>query len=214
MPSDDSTATPNSVPASGAAEKLRSPARRTDEVVIDQDLRVRIYRSLASPVWCVQYNLPGTGQRRETLGTRSKEEARSRARKIARDLEAGMLTNKSNRAVTIAQAAERYLNFLSVKRRRNQKSIINYRRCLDQLVCWGKAAGVVTLPQLTTSALERFEATLRNQGVALPNPGTADKRRQARPNAAKTLRDKMKTIRSLIKWALKMDMVGTDPSRG
>jgi hypothetical protein len=62
----------------------RPPARtaggnkhgRTEIEVIDEDLHVRILKTNTSSSWYVQYNYPGEGQRKQSLRTRNKKEAR------------------------------------------------------------------------------------------------------------------------------------------
>jgi hypothetical protein len=83
--------------------------------VVDEDLHVTIFRTAQSSRWYCQLNQPGRGQIKVSLKTTSQKEARSRARRIARDLEAGMLTLQSNRAITIAQAAADQLIYLATK---------------------------------------------------------------------------------------------------
>ena len=187
---------------------------RIDQEVIDDDLHITIFRTTVSPNWYVQLNLPGAGQRKQSLKTNSKKEARSRARRIARDLEAGSLLPKSNRAATIEEAAGRHIEYLA-DRNRNPKTLEIYRQAYDQLVHWGRSRGITSLRQLTVANLERFEGTLRDEGIALPQEkGKDDRRRRATPLKPKTLRERMKNIRALIKWAATRDMVAADPARG
>jgi integrase len=204
-------------PTAGAAAATADPPKspRTEKVVIDEDLRIRIYKTAASPVYYVQYNLPGTGQVKRSLRTKSKKEAESRARRIARDLEAGTLVNRPNRAMSIEQAAERHLTYLGT-RNRSRITRESYKRTYNQLIHWGKPAGVTLLTHLNVGVLEQFEKVLREQGIAVPlSNGVATKRNRTCPNLPKTVRDKMKIVRSLLKWAAKRpEILSADPSLG
>ncbi len=62
---------------------------RTEQEVIDEDLHVTIYKSDASSNWYVQYNHPSEGQRKQSLRTKNKKEARRKAWEIISKLRAG-----------------------------------------------------------------------------------------------------------------------------
>ena len=184
---------------------------RTEQEWIDEDLHVKIFKTTASPRWYCQYNSPGEGQKKVSLRTKSKKEAQSRARKIARDLEAGVVRRRSNRAVSIAEAADQHLKYLQQDRGKiGPKTAKLYRRHFDELIHWGKGRGIHALAHLTPQVLSKYERTLRDTGVALSGPSRRGSR--VKPNSVKTLRDKLKAIRGLIRWAVKQELIERDPS--
>lgn len=185
---------------------------RTEQETIEEELGVVIFRTADSPNWYVQFNEPGRGQRRRSLRTASRKEAKSRANRIARDLEAGAGVPRSNRAATIEAAAAGYLKYLATRDRRPKTIALN-KRVFDQLAAWGRSRGITALSHLTTRTLEQFETALRDGGVPLPPDERAPRRRGSRPHKPKTIRNKMTSIKSLIKWAVQRELVAEDPAR-
>jgi len=188
------------------------PNKIEQKIVIEESPPVIIFRTDGSPHWYVQFNDPHLGQQRQSLRTTKVKEAKIRARKVVRDLEAGTLPDHQAPAASILDAAETHLAWLG-PRHKSPATLDIYRRNYAQLVHWGKPLGVTKLDQLTVNRLEQYERALRETGVVLPAlPGARIQRKKAHPNHAETLRHKLKTLRSLIRWALKRKMVATDPS--
>lgn len=181
------------------------PYERIEQEVIDEDLHVKIFKTKTSPRFYIQYNVPGKGQVKKSLRTTSVKEARSKARKIARDLEAGHVHPVANRAASIAQVAEKFLKDEREREGVKAETIILYRRYLDQLLAWGGPRGVTTLTHLTEPTLRRFEKDLRTTGVAKSGG-------RARPNSQKSIRDKLKVIRHMTRFALQNGLLGADPA--
>src|SRR5580704_5794500 len=78
-------------------ECLQQAARknyiRTEQEIIDEDLHVTIFRSGRSCSWYVQFNHPVDGQRKQSLRTKNKKEARRRAWKVIDKLQTGELSS-------------------------------------------------------------------------------------------------------------------------
>jgi integrase len=179
--------------------------------------RVTIYRDLRiSPNWYAQFSVDGK-QFRPSLKTRSKKRALELARKRDAELVLGIAeTPASKRSATINAAIEKYLRSLK-DRGRDPKTLIIYARDLGQLESFSRERGVTKLRDLTADLLEEFQRLLLSKGYRTPEPADLPKRRfksKLHPNAPRTVRSKMKTIRQLIRFALKRRMMAEDPSPG
>jgi integrase len=105
---------------------------------------------------------------------------------------------------------------------RKEVSVRFCERVYRKLLYWTRANGLVYLDELSALRLESFECKLRETGVAAtslepqPVPGKkADGRRasrQPRPLKSRSIRDTMKTVRGLIRFALRRSMIATDPA--
>ena len=185
---------------------------RTDQEVIDEDLRVTIYKSAASSSWYVQYNCPSDGQRKRSLRTRNKKQARRRAWEIAVRLNSGDVDLTARRGLLLKDAIN---GFLSDKHRigRRDSTIIEYRRNLEQFHQFVSDSGVVRLSQLTPTHMEEYEAQLRKAGITLRRKATT-RGRPAKRNNANTVLEKIKLVKSLAKWAVSMRKLADNPISG
>ena len=77
-----------------------------NEEVIDPDLGVKIILRSDSPFWKIQFNLPGKGQQRHSLKTKSKKQAKLKAYKLAGQIATGDLINGTGKKWTIGEVAE------------------------------------------------------------------------------------------------------------
>ncbi len=170
--------------------------------------RVTIYRDLnKSPSWSIQFNMDGK-QFRKSLKTTSKKWALELAKKKDAELVLGLAQAPAKRAVTILQAIEIYLRFL-IDRARDPETLKTYERDLLQFAHYCAVCGITKLKDLTAELLEGYQRELAATGVRMA-PG----RPQGKPNAPKTVLSKMKTIRQLIRFAVKRRMVTEEPSAG
>ncbi len=185
---------------------------RTDQEVIDDDLHVTIYKSDASSNWYVQYNHPSEGQRKRSLRTRNKKEARRKAWEIVLKLRAGEIGATARRGPHLAEAIE---GFLADKRRigRRESTITEYRRGLLQFCQFATELGVKRLDQLTPTHMEQYEAQLRRAGIALKRE-TKGRGAPARKNTSSSVHEKIKLVKSLTKWAVAMRKLRENPISG
>ena len=139
---------------------------RTEQEVIDEDLHVTIYKSDASSNWYVQYNHPSEGQRKQSLRTKNKKEARRKAWEIISKLRAGEIGATTQRGPRLKEAIE---GFLKDKRRtgRRESTLTEYRRTLEQFCQFASELGIARLDQLTPTHMEAYETELREKGIAI-----------------------------------------------
>jgi integrase len=199
-------------PPRGARGKRGLEYARTDQEVIDEDLHVTIYKSGASSNWYVQYNHPTDGQRKRSLRTRNKKEARRKAWEIVLKLRAGDIGPTARRGPRLKDAIE---GFLADKRRigRRETTIREYRRILEQFCQFASELGVTRLDQLTPTHMEKYEAQLRDTGIALKREKDT-RPRTAKKNKATSVHEKIKLVKSLAKWAVAMRKLRENPVSG
>lgn len=183
-----------------------------DEKIIDDGLNIKIIKRASSRNWLIQYNAPGVGQRRRSLKTRSKKQATLLAHAFVRRFLAGEYEDPRART-TVAEAGEQYTARLR-EMGRNAKTLANYQRVLGQLMAHLPRSGATPLDGLTVPVLEGFERALRETGIAVPRPGGKPRKRQVRGLKDKTVRDAMKVVRGLIRFALKRQLLRRDPAAG
>ena len=181
-----------------------------DEVVIDDDLHIKVMLRANSPYWYIQYNLPGIGQKKHSLKTKSKKEAVSKGRAFARDFAAGEVQAGSIKRYTVQEVADLRCN-KQTNRDLSPKTIAHAKRFDRQLMIFLPKGGATPIQGLTTPVLEAFEDELRTTGIAIPSTDGRGKRK-AGPLKPKSLRDAMKSTRGLIGFALKRGMIKSDPS--
>jgi integrase len=207
-----SYATLNTRPPQSARGHRGKQYTRIEQEVIDEDLHVTIYKSEASSNWYVQYNYPSEGQRKRSLRTRNVKAARRKAWDIVLKLRSGDIGLTVHRGPRLKEAIE---SFLADKRRigRRETTITEYRRALEQFCQFVTENGITRLDQLTPPHLEKYEAKLREMGIALKRekktPG-----RPAKKNKSASIHEKIKLIKSLTKWAVAMRKLRENPISG
>jgi integrase len=190
---------------------------------IDEDQRIKAILTDQSPCWYARYNLADVGQRKQSLKTKSKKQARIYGAKLANQLATGGISGNRKTRTTVADAAAQMCDRMR-QRRKREDSVHAYERVFRKLAAWMKQRGLAFLDQLTVAGLEAFERELRETGVATPpRPGSdapgkrgkPDGRRagrKAKPLMPKPVRDHMKAVRGLIRFALNRDLVARDPA--
>lgn len=93
-----------------------------------------------------------------------------------------------------------------------ESTLQSYRRYLNQFLKFANANGVFRLNHVTAGLLESFQEALKSD----PTPKSPETTRGGRfkRNTARTIRDKLKTVRQLIRWALHRKMLSSDPTVG
>jgi hypothetical protein len=90
---------------------------------------------------------------------------------------------------------------------------MEYRRALEQFCQFAFELGLTRLDQLTPTHMEKYEAQLRESGIALKRdkitPG-----RPAKKNKSTSVHDKIKLVKSLAKWAVAMRKLQDNPISG
>ena len=182
---------------------------RTEQEVLDEDLHVTIYCGDSSPNWYVQYNHPSEGQRKRSLRTRNVKEARREAWEIVLNLRSGNIGPTAQRGPRLKEAIE---GFLADRRRigRRETTIREYRRTLEQFCQFASELGIARLDQLTATHMERYEAQLRQTGIALKREQKT-RGRPAKGNKSTSVHEKIKLIKSLAKWAVAMRKLRENP---
>jgi integrase/recombinase XerD len=207
---------PRAKPAASVARRIRptrgSEYTRTDQEVIDEDLHVTIYKSAASCNWYVQYNHPSEGQRKQSLRTRNKKEAKRRAWEIVLKLRNGDIGSATRRGPRLKEVID---GFLADKRRigRRETTITEYRRGLEQFCQFVSELGIQRLDQLTPTHMEQYEAQLRETGIALKRE-TKGRGAPAKKNKSTSVHEKIKLVKSLTKWAVAMRKLRENPISG
>jgi integrase len=177
---------------------------------------VTIYRIPDSPCWYIQFNKLGR-QYRYSLRTRSKK----RAVQIARRKDAELILNTPTAtevprsATTVLAAAARYL--ASQRRHVSTVTLEGYARDVDQFTRFVESKGIHRLDALTSALLEEYEQVLRESGP--PRPPTSP-RSDGRPPrlrgyrgavSSRSIHNKLKSVRQMIKWAVRRRLVSHDP---
>jgi integrase len=197
-----------------------------DSFWIDEDHRIKAIKTAQSAYWYVRYNVPGIGQRKQSLKTRSKKQAGISGSTFARRLLSGESAAKSLPRITIEAAATARCARLRAQGRK-EVSVRFCQRVFSKLHSFMQTRGVVHLDELTEVHLEAFESKLRESGIAVPAATSplastekvdgekADGRRvnrKPRPMKPRSIRDIMKAVRGLIRFALRRGMLAKDPA--
>ncbi len=177
--------------------------------------RVTIYKTDSSPLWYIQYNLEGK-QFKRSLKTQSKKRALELATKKDAQLTLGQVEQPSVRPITVHDAKESYLKKLSAKGR-SPKTCATYRSKLEAFESYCDQQVIPTLKRVTASVLESYQEQLETIGVSPTSPKRIGKHGphfKAGKNKPSTIRDKLKIVRQLLKWALKRQLLLVDPAPG
>ncbi len=173
--------------------------------------RVTLFRTPASPMWHAEHYDRGR-QFRRSLRTHSLKQARALAQKIDAEIVLGQHNPQRHRA-RLADAVEQYLT--SVRGRGRQPGTLEfYQRDLRQFVAFAAEQRAEYLDEVTARLLEEYEERLSKQGPPVLGDVDKDPTRQTRPNGPKTIRNRLKNVRQLIRWALKRRLVREDPAPG
>ena len=177
-----------------------------------------IYRTSASRRWYLQFSVDGR-QFRHSLKTDSKKRALDLAKKKDAELTLKLSGAPVKKPATITEARETYLATMR-GRGKDARTLLIYGRDLLQFDAWCRSTGVRRLDGASDDVLEEFQRQLQTTGLPLPSTESdqvvkKDKRRRARmgkPCKATTVRGKMKSVRQLIRFALKRGLIEKDPA--
>ena len=163
----------------------------------------------------MQFNLEGK-QFKRSLKTQSKKRASELATKKDAQLTLGQAEQPCVRPITVDEAKESYLKKLSANGR-TPKTASTYRSKLDAFESFCEQQGIRTLKSVTASVLESYQEQLETIGVApksLKPVGKHGPHFKAEKNKPSTIRDKLKIVRQLLKWAQKRQHLLVDPAPG
>lgn len=149
-------------------------------------------------IWRVNYQIDGK-QRRRTLKTRSKKEARRKALRIEKAIQAGESVSPV-RAPLIKDVVEQYMAHLKAKRR-SAKTITKYQYCFELLLNLADQLRITRISQINLSVVDQFRAT-RVTG-----------KKSQRAASPKTVHTDTICIRQLVNFALNRDLIAVDPLR-
>jgi site-specific recombinase XerD len=197
----------------GGADELR-PTEKSAYSACQRERvgdRVSIFRIAESPNWYMNFNLDGK-QFRRSLKTRSHKQAVLLAKKKNAELTLDLADPHSKPAVKIGDANNLYLRSLEL-RDVSAGAISNYRRDLRQFAAYAQSRGIMRLDRVDEELLEDFQLRLKTQGMNGIVPQRKKGRRLGK-NKPKTLRNKLKSVRQLIKWAIRRRLLRTDPAGG
>jgi site-specific recombinase XerD len=173
--------------------------------------RVSIFKSPGSPNWYLDYSIDGH-QIRRSLRTKSKKRALDLAKKKDAELVLGLAHAPSRQSTSIADLVGGYIRSLEL-RGRGAGTLKGYRRDLAQFTAYAKSRGVVRLQAVDEQLLEDYQERLKSTGMKGIVPQAKRGRRIGR-NANATIRNKMKSVRQLIRWAMKRRLLREDPCGG
>ncbi len=173
--------------------------------------RVTLFRTPKSPKWYIQYQLDGK-QHRPSLNVASKKKALELARKKDAELHLGLAPVPARRAPKIAAVVTTYLASLK-DRGRSAATLSIYDRYLRQFQTYCDDHGVTRISDLTADLLEAFQRRLAESGYPVPD-ADGESAFPDRANKPRTVRSKMKTIRQLIRFALRRQTIASDPAPG
>lgn len=181
---------------------------------IDEDLKIKAIRTSQSGSWYARYNLPGVGQRKQSLKTASKRQAKLNGYALARRIAGGEMERERKNTATVAQAIEARRQRL-IDLGRMPAILVHYDRIYARLVNHLPAGGDTRLVDLTSSALERFERTLRDTGISRGRASGKPRRpHKPKPLRSRTLLHTMQGVFSLVRFALRRGMIDRDPTVG
>jgi len=181
---------------------------------IDQERvgdHVVIYRTPASPRWYMQFNQDAK-QFKVSLKTTSRKQATILAKKKDAELTLGVAAEPAKRAMTVVTAVGKYLE--SQARHIKAKTLALYKRDLSQLSVWLEDRGITHLSRVDAELLEEYERALQLTGPPGDPRASNDHRYETTTNKPATIRGKMKTIRQLMNWARRRDLISKDPAAG
>lgn len=139
-------------------------------------------------------------QTRRSLRTESKKEARRRALLIEKRIIAGEYKHQ-RRAPLLTDVVEQYLENVRIEGK-SPKTISKYKFCRDLLMVIAKQNKKLRIDQIDVALVQAFRASRAAGGEG------------RKPSSPKTLHNDTVTIRQLVNFALKFDMVNEDPLRG
>ncbi len=151
-------------------------------------------------------------QHRPSLNVQSKKKALALAQKKDAELLLGLETAPARRAPKISAVVTTYLASLK-DRGRSAATLHIYDRYLRQFQACCTEHGVARLTELTADLLEAFQRRLAEKGYPVPD-ADGDSAFPDRPNKPRTARSKLKTIRQLIRFALRRQTIAADPAPG
>ncbi len=173
--------------------------------------RVTISKTSGSPNWYINFS-DGKQQFRRSLRTKSKKRALELAKKKDAQLVLGIAGKPGRREINIADASDQYLTSRELAGR-GPGTLDNYKRDLTQFAAYAKSRDVVRLAEVDAQLLEAYHTQLKTKGmkgiIRQPKLG-----RRIGPNATKTIRNKLKTVRQLLKWAVRRRLLREDPGSG
>ncbi len=185
---------------------------RTDHEVLDEESRLRIFKTPKSPNWYVEFPLPARRHFKRSLKTKNRKEARRRAWKKYNDFQSGKTGDVRKAAPKIQEAIDTFLaNKLRVGKKEN--TVVEYRRALRQFQQFMLQIGIVRMDRVMPDHLERFENQLRKGGVAVPRKGSTRGARSRR-NKGATIREKVKLVKGLFKWCVRRKKLKENPVEG
>ncbi|HWA99688.1 MAG TPA: site-specific integrase, partial [Pirellulales bacterium] len=173
--------------------------------------RVTIFRTSRSPKWYIEYTFDRQ-QIRRSLQTMSKKQARILAEKKNLELVHGITILPVGKSVEIDEAGQQYLRAVTL-RGISQGTITGYRRHIGQFAAYARSRGITRLERVDAAVLEDYQVLLTEEGLGALVP-LRKRGRQVKRAAPKTVRDKLKTVRQLIKWAVRRKLLSEDPSSG
>lgn len=165
-----------------------------------------------SPFWQIAYSVSGR-QVRRSLGTHKLTQARQLAERKHAELVMGCAAVPSDARATIEQVGQERRQRLK-ELGNSPKTIRSIEHHERQLMTFLQRGGRTRLSDLTSQVLVDFERTLRSKGVLVLTDTASGRRskRKAQPLKPKTVRDTMKTIRGLIRYAVKNGLIDLDPA--
>ncbi len=190
------------------------PYKIVDEFCVDADLHMKAILTTASKFWWIQFNKSGRGQgrqRRKSLKTTKKHEARRRADQFANEFAAKTTDVQTKRIHTVGET------MVARRQRREIKgktsgSLTQYDRYDRKLLNFLSGRESTPLAELSVDVLERYEHTLRTTGISASAAG--GKVRKFGPLQPKSIRDELKCVRGLIRFACLRGWLTSDPSAG
>jgi site-specific recombinase XerD len=153
--------------------------------------RVSIF--LNKRVWYANWQ-EGAKQRRKTLGTRSHELARQKARSLESEL-SGAVPRQAG-AFDIATAVQAYLDWQD-SNDRAAKTMMKYRDVLNRFAAHCQAAGVRLMHAISIQMVDEFGVQRRRDGMA-----------------AKTVYTELTIVRQWLNFAVTRRMLTTSPVAG
>jgi site-specific recombinase XerD len=174
--------------------------------------RTYLFRDVAkSRFWQVEYCDAGRQIRRSTKQSSVKE-----ARKVAAHIEAKLTLGQNPRAESKpASINDTIVKYIASRRDRgrSERTIVLYQRDLGQFAAYAATRNAYRIDQCDTDLLEAFQRQLVSGGYR--GPGKRKKHAgPVKPCRKRTVRSKLKTVRQLIKFALKRQIIMHDPAPG
>jgi integrase len=153
---------------------------------------VRIFQR--GRIWYANFQVDGR-QRRLSLATTNKKEARRRAVQLEAEIAEGRWQPPCA-PVSLTEAMDAYLDSLRGQDRA-PTTVRKYVQILKRLVEWATGEGITRLAQLDLKSIDRYRSMRALEGAK-----------------AKTKYVELVLIRQLVNFALSRDMVAVDPLKG